>query len=58
VLQEKTQGQLGAAILIVAIVISTLVTKRDFFLAHLTKSKAGHEMNASGDGHHKVRSRR
>ena len=58
VLQEKTQGQLGAAILIVAIVISTLVTKRDFFLAHLTKSKAGNDMNAAGDGHHKVRSRR
>lgn len=57
-LPEKTQGQLGAAILIVAIVISTLATKRDFFLAHLTKSKASHDMNASGDGHHKVRSRR
>ena len=34
---DKPGGQLGAALVILAIIVSTIVTKRDFFLAQLTK---------------------
>ena len=40
---DKPGGQLGAALVILAIIVSTIVTKRDFFLAQLTKPAKGEE---------------
>ena len=42
-IHEKPGGQLGAAILILVIITSTIITKRDFFLAQLTKSSKTEE---------------
>ena len=43
VINEKTQGQLGAAMLIVVILVSTFATKRDAILAYLTKTNSRYE---------------
>lgn len=45
-LHDKPGGQLGAALVILAIIVSTCVTKRDFFLAQLTKSPKTDEQSA------------
>ena len=48
---DKPGGQLGAALVILAIIVSTIVTKRDFFLAQLTKP-------AKAEGEHQQKNSR